>query len=370
MAVNTIGFLLIGGLHHILHLIPPAAELSKNDDLSVKIFVLTTEELDYCRRVMTGLGAGEYSIEILSLSSLIPKGSPKLSALWANRQILRRLDALVVAERTSTILRKLPGKLPLLIHIPHGAGDGPLGFDKRIRHFNHVIAAGQKDLTRMTEQGLISTSTRGHLSGYIKPFAVRHLSPKKPVFFANEKPVVLYNPHSKLELTSWTKIGKEMIKLFRDWPQFNFIFAPHTKLFLQASTSDRDSLASTFKADNILIDLGSARSTDMSYTRAADIYLGDVSSQVYEYLSDGPKPCVFLNAHGVNWRENPDYAHWYFGQVVSDVTGVIEALESAAQTLSDYREIQEQRIEMALGRSTWNPIKRAADIIHDLVRVN
>ena len=67
----------------------------------------------------------------------------------------------------------------------------------------------------------------------------------------------------------------------------------------------------------ILIDTGSERCVDMTYTSAADIYVGDVSSQVCEFL-ETPRPCVFLNAHQIDWQNNPDFAHWHFGDVVDD----------------------------------------------------
>ena len=44
------------------------------------------------------------------------------------------------------------------------------------------------------------------------------------------------------------------------------------------------------RAPNLRFDPGSPASTDMTYTRAADIYLGDVSSQVYEFIAE-PRPC-------------------------------------------------------------------------------
>ncbi len=47
----------------------------------------------------------------------------------------------------------------------------------------------------------------------------------------------------------------------------------------------------------------------MSYTTAADIYLGDVSSQVYEFLYE-PRPCLFLNSHEFAWKSDPNFAHW------------------------------------------------------------
>lgn len=73
-----------------------------------------------------------------------------------------------------------------------------------------------------------------------------------------------------------------------------------------------------FKVPNIHIDLGSTASTDMAYTLGADIYLGDESSQVYEFLIE-PRSCIFLNAHHVQWKNNPYYYHWNLGQVVDEI---------------------------------------------------
>ena len=66
---------------------------------------------------------------------------------------------------------------------------------------------------------------------------------------------------------------------------------------------------------NVRIDRGSEASIDMSYTEAADVYIGDVSSQVYEFLRR-PRPCIFVNLGGVDWRGNDHYAHWHLGQVI------------------------------------------------------
>src|SRR3546814_14679599 len=70
-------------------------------------------------------------------------------------------------------------------------------------------------------------------------------------------------------------------------------------------------------APNIHIDLGSAALTDMSYTNGADIYLGDVSSQIYEFLKS-PRPCLFLNSHGIDPDRDPNFAHWQSGPVISE----------------------------------------------------
>ena len=39
----------------------------------------------------------------------------------------------------------------------------------------------------------------------------------------------------------------------------------------------------------------------MTYTKQADIYLGDVSSQVYEFMLK-PRPCIFFNPENINYK--------------------------------------------------------------------
>ena len=88
---------------------------------------------------------------------------------------------------------------------------------------------------------------------------------------------------------------------------------------------------------NILIDTGSTSAQRICPTSsAADIYLGDVSSQVYEFLLE-PRPCVFLNGHNVDWKDNPFYFHWTLGQVVEDVDAQLgKALARADEMQSVY----------------------------------
>jgi CDP-glycerol glycerophosphotransferase (TagB/SpsB family) len=95
----------------------------------------------------------------------------------------------------------------------------------------------------------------------------------------------------------------------------------------------------------------------MSYTSAADIYLGDVSSQVYEFLTVA-KPCIFIDAHGAAWRDNPDYAMWQFGPVCSDIAQIMDALDHAGEGHGGYIEVQRRMVADALGDSG----DRAAEI--------
>ena len=113
-------------------------------------------------------------------------------------------------------------------------------------------------------------------------------------------------------------MGRAVLDFFVANPQYNLIFAPHLVLF-KRRWRHRAVLPDAYRcAPNILIDTESATLADMTYLDAADIYLGDVSSQVYEFLIE-PRPCVFLDAHGIDWATDTHYAHWRFGPVVRDV---------------------------------------------------
>src|SRR3546814_16116783 len=74
------------------------------------------------------------------------------------------------------------------------------------------------------------------------------------------------------------------------------VVAPHVRLFAEASDAERAAVAKLAVPGKVMIDLASDRLFDMSYTSGADIYLGDVSSQVYEFLAT-PRPCLFSNPH-------------------------------------------------------------------------
>ena len=103
----------------------------------------------------------------------------------------------------------------------------------------------------------------------------------------------------------------------------------------------RSDLSSYRDCPNIHLDPGSENSVDMTYLNQADIYLGDVSSQIYEFIYR-PRPCVFLNAHGVtDWRDNTYFRHWQAGEVIEDITQLGPALARAPQEHKDcYRQAQ------------------------------
>ena len=252
-----------------------------------------------------------------------------------------------------------------MIHIPHGAGDRAKSYDARIRHFDNVLVAGEKDKARMIDLGLVSEDNC-KVTGYIKPYAVKQIDTGLPTLFKKTRPTVLYNPHFCKDLSSWQPFGRELLESFSRTPDFNFIFAPHIRLFANASRMLREHIETYAEFENIHVDLGSHFSTDMTYTRLADLYLGDVSSQVYEFL-DEPKPCVFIGNRNTQWEDSSDYAHWNYGTVCSSSADVMTALHRANDDHHLYSDKQVSGCLSAKGDPRWNPIKRAAQMVHSIV---
>jgi hypothetical protein len=162
-----------------------------------------------------------------------------------------------------------------------------------------------------------------------------------------------------------------VLEYFYHSKDYNLIFAPHVMLFkrkihmtLEGMTLKvRRPLQEKYaRCPHMLIDTGSPASFDMTYTLAADIYLGDVSSQVYEFLVE-PRPCIFLNAHGVSWQNDPNYAFWQFGPVVSDIPALDRALRAAPQDQARYRPLQEKAIRETFDLQSTPSSIRAADAI-------
>ena len=90
---------------------------------------------------------------------------------------------------------------------------------------------------------------------------------------------------------------------------------------------------------HILVDRGSAAATDMSYTNLADLYCGDASSQVYEFLLH-PRPVLHLDAHNVQWQNDPSFAHWHAGPVGGESADIITEVDRAMATHADYEDVQ------------------------------
>ena len=377
-APASIAFLFLGGMHQALHIAPLALAMTRRPGISVTAYV-SPQDTDALTRMFDDLDAvAAASIEIMPMRLpgwarllrrvLGPTRGKKPIELLAMRRQLLGHDALVATERTSTLLKRLPGKHPVMIHFPHGAGDRAKGFEPRIALFDHLLVPGPLIYERMIAQGLASPESC-EIAGSIKLAVLTgpHAPPPADPF-GDGRPIVLYNPHFDTRLSSWP-MAQALIKRIADDGRFNLIVAPHARLFVDMDASERARWLNRKPAANVLFDFDSPRLGDMSYTRLADIYLGDVSSQVYEFLHR-PRPCVFVDTHGAAWRDNPDYAMWTLGDVCTTPDQVIDALAHAAERHPPYRPLQETETQGRLGPIDEDvPDRAAGQILTALARI-
>jgi hypothetical protein len=286
---------------------------------------------------------------------------------WARR--LRRCEAFLSAERTSTVLCQLPGRMPMFLHIPHGAGDRDAGFERRLRHFDHIIVAGEKDRARMIAEGLVAPAAC-HVGGSVKLGAMARI-PDRFRPFAGDRPCVLYNPHFSRELSSFDAITDRLIDAVAQDGRYDLIVAPHVRLAESWSAAKRRAWEARSVPGRIIVDMGSERSSDMTYTMAADVYLGDASSQVYEFIAR-PRPCLFVNTRGIDWADDKNFAMWRLGLTIGPSEDLVQAIDRARAAHPDFAALQQQtaRAVFDVGdpkAGEADPIERVAALITGIV---
>lgn len=230
---------------------------------------------------------------------LVP--ASRLARLRTHAGFFASADAIVSTERTCLRLKRhLPAKgMPRFARMPHGAGDRNVTYHPDFKRFDLVMASGSKAEDELMQRGVAPDRIR--VVGYPK-FDIVDLA-AQPVLFADDRPVFVYNPHFDPHLSSWYRHGPALLRWFAsaEGQAFNLVFAPHVMLFrkrLHVSPEFRtarwrpDVPAEAFTATNIIVDVEGPRLFDMSYVLGADAYIGDVSSQLYEFLAR-PRP-VFL----------------------------------------------------------------------------
>lgn len=366
-------FLFNAQLHQLMHGITTAVALARGGQAVVTVMSASDANLAFARNLVARMGGAPIAFEMAGPAGLHrlakARGSsvpPKLATLLSIVPKMDRFDAVAVPERTSLALRRMGVTRPSFIHLDHGAGDREAGIDPRIAKFDFVLMAGEKQRLRFEREGLIHPG-RYAVVGYPK-FEAADWS-REPDWrpFANDRPTVLYNPHFAA-IGSWASVGAALIEAFANQDRYNLVVAPHVRMF---DRKDRRAEAQALidryaAAPNILIDLGSDRSIDMSYTATANVYVGDVSSQVYEFIRTA-RPCLFLNPHDVAWRGDENYAHWALG-TVADGRDPIAAVDRAIAEFPAYAPVQRQRFAETFSETSESASTRAAEAIARYLR--
>lgn len=348
--MTRIAFLAFAEAHQHLHWLPAALRLAAEPGVAVDVLgasragLKLVERFDPERR-LTLIHLATPSHRADGLFSPPPRA---LAALLHQHRFLR-YDAIATTETSSSVLKRLPWFTVPMIHLKHGAGDSAVGYNIKHRHFDLTLVNGPKDKERLIAKRL-ARPDEAAVVGYAK---FELVAPPAPLF-ADGKPVALYNPHAKLPGSTWFAHGPALVAEMERIANWNFVVAPHVKL--------KRGPAVTSTAANVRIDMGSMASIDMSYTQGADVYIGDASSQVYEFLRQ-PRPCIFLNLDHLDWQGEERFSHWSLGQVIEEVGELGPALDRAAALQPRFESLQRAALAHSLDPSDELASDRQAEAI-------
>jgi len=151
-------------IHQVAHSLPIALALARGRT-GAQVVVATTNPRLSAEVIRLGCGLIGPTIELVELGlerrtsraakALFEAAVPatKLMVYGDNLDFFRGLDVLVVAEKTSLILKTRYGLKHLkIIHTRHGAGDRAIGFDKASAGFDHVLVSGRKIRDRLVAE--------------------------------------------------------------------------------------------------------------------------------------------------------------------------------------------------------------------------
>ena len=358
-----VAFLFLGETLLIPHLWPIVEALADaRPDLPIDCWVATSVH----ERLLAGWLDGRGSIRLRRAPGfrrldLPPGANPplpsKLAMLARLAPRLARARVAVCAEQTSLWLPRI---LPLptrFIKTSHGVGSMSARDDPRRRAAWHTLVPGERERASYLDRGM--AADRITATGYVKA-AFRHRTPASRLF-AGDRPVLLYTPHWQRHRSSWWDWGPALVGALARQQRWNVILAPHQRLAERAPDL-REVLGAVAALPHVHVDLDSFATVDGSYTAAADLYLGDTSSQLLEYLIR-PRPAVFLNAQHARWADDPSYAMWATGEVVDRFDSILPALERAPSEHPRFAPAQRDYAAASLGATDGSAPARCVEVI-------
>lgn len=343
---HKIAIIFLDDIHHIYHFISIAVELSKENQVHILTY---PGKHEFLHKTLANLNGEKVIVEKLRTSpfraftdTLKRRKLPR-KGFWMKKHqnyILNNFDAVVFSDYNHHYLLKARGEnpKPKFIKLAHGVAGRAYVYNKELLDFNMHVIFGDYYYDQLKKMNLLSECSV--VVGYPKLDALSNFNTDK--IFSNKKTTVIYNPHFEPAFSSWYTMGIKILEYFYNSKKYNLIFAPHINLFNKVGVESGASIPEKyFNAKNIHIDLGSEKSVNMTYINEADMYLGDVSSQVFEFIIN-PRPCIFLNPKKVKFKGDINYRFWKCGKVVTKVGKLPKALKKAPKRFNKkHREIQE-----------------------------
>ena len=366
-----VGVFCIDPSYIIYHVLSLGLELSRNKDIET-YFLCTSRNKAIVQTLAQDYGIRKFHLlEIRTdpISARFPKKfelSPAYRPFlfWLNRVTLRQINAFITPLYDYLALKWFL-KNKLLIFTSHGIANRAYSFDNRIKQFDLFFLTGSNE-ERDRKKRKQLTKSNYKVVGFLKFDLLKDkLIPK---LFLNQNKTILYNPHWNRQLTSFHKYGFALLDFFSRNPQYNLIFAPHSRLI----TKNQGYLIKLKKYKdfrNILIDFESEYCNDMTYTKCADIYIGDASSQALEFIYYRPRPCIFIDAHKIrNDTFNRPIA-WDLGLIIRDIQKFDSLLNNAKDTHEKkYITTQKKLTNDIFHSEKKSPSALAAEAVMELIQ--
>ncbi len=369
---KKIGFLFIDKTYNIYHSLSIAIALAEYQIYEVHILCtpknrpLIEHYLAHfdCKSVQLKILRPHWHINIPHYLEIKFQLRPSIFFKYA--RYLQGFDALVCTIYDDLSLKKRfgPGAVPKFVFTNHGIPNRAYSFDAKVLDFDLYFILGDREKEMRKELKHLRPGNHA-TTGFLKYDLVKHLVPR--YYFPNDKPLVLYNPHWDRKFSSYYIFGQQILEFFAKQSRYNLIFAPHA-LISERNWSLRFKMMEYEQCDNIRIDLGSESSNNMAYTKAADVYLGDISSQAFEFLVAGARPCLFLDAHQLaEDRENRPLS-WDLGPIIEEVKDLEQQLDQAiANHEKYYKQLQISTLQKTILSAKQSPSQIAAAAIDRLL---
>lgn len=365
-----IAFLFLGETLLIPHLWPIAEALAEAaPDLPIDLWVSTSVHAD-----MLGRWAASHPAMRLrrapgfrDMPGLLPGTNPPLPS---KMPMLARLAPRLVGTRIAVCAEQtslwIPALLPFhptrFVKTSHGVGSMSARDDRRRHAAALTFVPSERERQTYLDRGMLPR--RIVATGYVKS-AFRQRTPARSLF-ASEKPILLYTPHWQPHRSSWWTWGRQIVEMLAGLKGWNVIVAPHQRL-IEKDRALPAILGGVADRPHVHVDWRSFAAVDGSYTRAADLYLGDSSSQIVEYLTR-PRPALFLNPHKTDWRTSGEHDFWACGDVVDRIEDLPASLEKARSRHPIYVEAQQDYAASSLGDTPQLSPARCADYLISLLQ--
>ncbi|MDP6878906.1 MAG: hypothetical protein QGI18_09930 [Candidatus Marinimicrobia bacterium] len=368
---NSVVFLFINGPHHTHHLILPALNFAQNYTQYQTVLISGSDNnTNIIKQTLHKMGNPKCKIIKLPkplryyIKNYRNKIIPPPFSQWKfiDKSIHYSKAIISTSHQTPEFLIKDRNHDQKLFYLYHGVGTRSYGFEDSLNEYDFIFVPGEYHYNRL-QADLSINKNKLSIVGHPKFEWQDVMNNNIKSFFNNNNPTFYYNPHWDLSLSSYKKWSKRIIQYFLNNKQFNLIFAPHPLIKNYSSRNKINIDIEIDKSNNIILDFYSNNTIDGSYLHAADVYIGDVSSMVTDFIIKKNRSCIFINSYEIDWRNDKSFNFWNCGKVINKLEEFDSAITSSLKQ-NKYVKSQQAYIKKMIHKVSISSSKLIADSIY------